>query len=1365
LRTVFETGSDGELRQRVLNEVPFQLTPSWETQPFDLVSGPLLRASVVQTAERCYRLSFDMHHIVSDGWSLGVLVKELNALYRGETLAPLPFQYRDFAAWQNRWLASPEAEADAQYWLEQLSGELPVLDLPADFPRPKAQSFAGSTLHFELDPELTAGLERLARKHDASLFMVLLAAFQTLLWRYTGLDDLVIGTPIAGREQAGLENQIGLFLNTLALRTRISGEEGFAAAIRRARQTVTDAFEHQAYPFDVLVDRLRLTRDLSRSPLFDVFIVMQNLEPANLDLPGMKARPVESASQVSKFDLSLIFSQECGCLEATIEYSTALFRTERIERMWSHFRTLMEGAVADPQRPLCRLPLEAAPQFEEQTEEPTALRETTIIERFEKQVAQTPDRIAIACQGRPLTYRELNSLANGVAAFLHREHEIRPDDRIALELERSEWMPVGILGVLKAGAAYVPIDPAYPATRQAFLAEDSGSKTILREAELRAARPEPENPPLAAGPANLAYVLYTSGSTGQPKGVMIEHRNVTAFSENLCATFGMTTEDVIYALTTYTFDISVLELICPLLHGMSVVVGNGDDIATSAATVLQVTPSRLRLLLDSGELPPVRTLLVGGEALPPDLHQALRGLPVRAFNVYGPTETTIWSTSEELGDGELTIGWPLPGESICILSPAGELQPVGIPGEIAIGGSGLGRGYLNRSDLTAEKYVTHPLRPGKRLYRTGDLGRRRADGRIEFLGRLDHQVKIRGFRIELGEIESVLAGHPRVRHAAVLVREVGGSRELVAYLSGCDEPAVRQYLEERLPRYMIPSYIVTLEAMPLLPSGKIDRKGLPAPGGEPRHEVEAPRDEWETRLLAIWESVLARQGIGVTDDFLAIGGHSLRAAQVANRIRQELGATMTLRDVFEFPTVRQLANRLRDQRPMTEARLMPAAPASDYPLSHAQRSLWIQHQMYPGSTAYNIAGSFVLEGPLDAGRLERAFQRLIRRHESLRTSFHTIDGEPRQVIHQAVPFALRFTLDRGGPPELWPEPFDLNQAPLMRVRLVTLSELRHALYLDLHHIVADGWSLDILVSELEAAYQEKELPDLPLQYKDYAVWEQQLAQTGSWQRSRDFWLTQLAGELPRPELPLDHPRPAVRSHRGSTVSFEVPADVTKRMAAVNAQHGATTFMSLLATTAILLHRLTSARDLIVGSVSNGREQAEWEQQIGCFVNVIPLRVQVDSEDRCSQVLDRVRQACLEAFPHRSYPFDRLVQDLRVDTASGRSPLFDVGFSWNAMEHVGRREFAGFPLSGLGDEMPSAKYDLLIAAGETGETITGVMEYSTDVFERSTIEDLARQFLMILEQSVNGNDPCVMDLRLHRTHAAGAGHIVDIDLNL
>ncbi len=1407
-----------------------QLATEEAQQPFDLGAGPLLRARLLRLSDEQHILLFTMHHIISDGWSMGVLVREVTQLYeaylKGEEspLAELSIQYADFAVWQREWMSGEVLERELNYWRQQLAGAPPVLELPTDKPRPAVQSFAGARHSFSLPGELAEGLRKLSRAEGATLFMTLLAGFQSLLARYSGQNDIVVGSPIAGRNRAETESLIGFFVNTLALRTDLSGDPNFRQLLARVREVCLGAYAHQDVPFEKLVEELAPERSLSHTPLFQVMFAMQNapgseLESGELRLSAVGAEDAASGT-AAKFDLTLTaWEAEGGEVECGWSYNTEIFETETVARLTRSLLKLLAAAVECPEQPLSSLSLLSTEERHQLLVEwnDTARdypRASAIATLFEQQAERRPDAVALVFQDDKLTYAELNRRANVLARQL-RALGVGADVLVGLCVERSPEMIAALLAVLKAGGAYLPLDPAYPRERLAFMLEDAGARIVLTERGLLGALPETdakiicldEERPAVAGdenlgvhvsPDNLAYVAYTSGSTGRPKGVAVSQRNVVRLvRENWFASFDE--REVFLQFAPVAFDASTFEIWGALLNGARLAIMPpgvpsleelGGALGRHEVTTLWLTAGLFHLMVDERleDLKGVRQMLAGGDVLSvAHVRRFLReaGEGCTLVNGYGPTENTTFTCCQPLRAGDrvgnsVPLGRPIANTRVYILDE--RLQPVapGAPGELCTGGDGLARGYVNRPALTAERFIPDPFsaEPGARLYRTGDLARYLADGRIEFLGRRDEQVKVRGFRIELGEIESVLAQHHALRDAAVIIKEdASGDKRLIAFLRARQEPSpsaaeLRGFLLEKLPDYMIPSVFVSLETWPLTTNGKLDRKALNA------HEVAlpessdeayaAPGTPAEEMLVGVWAEVLGLGRVGIHDNFFDAGGHSLLATQLMSRVRAAFGVDVPLRLLFESPTVAELARHvesaLRSGAGLDAPPIVSVARTENLPLSFAQQRLWFLDQLEPGSAFYNVPTALRLTGSLDAAVLAQALSEVVRRHESLRTTFAEADGQPVQLIHP--PSALALPVEDLGhldetereaqaqqlATEEAQQPFDLAAGPLLRVRLLRLSDEQHILLFTMHHIISDGWSMGVLIREVTGLYEAylkgeaSPLAELSIQYADFAVWQREWMSGEVLERELNYWRQQLAGAPPVLELPTDRPRPPVQSIAGARHAFLLPGELSEALRRLSREEGVTLFMTLLAAWQALLSRYSGQGEVVVGSPIAGRNRAEVEPLIGFFVNTLALRTELSGDPSFGELLRRVREVCLGAYAHQDVPFERLVEELQPERSLSHTPLFQALFT--LQNHSGGAlALPGLSLEALEVEDETAKFDLSLYVTDEPEQQAATIVYNSNLFDAETIGRMAGHFEQLLRAATSDRGQKVLELPL------------------
>ncbi|GLQ46116.1 hypothetical protein GCM10007862_11670 [Dyella lipolytica] len=1394
--------------------------------PFVLEQAPLFRAELLRLASDDHVLVLTAHHLVCDGWSWWVLVHELSSLYAartGESVRPLPTpeSFADYALAQASQGDQRAFATDEAYWLSRYADSIPVLDLPTDRSRPAQRTFASKREDHVFDTALLDAIKGMGARRGVSLFATLLGSFATLMTRLSGQHEAVIGIPTAAQASTGDGQLVGHCVSLLPLRCAADPAAPFAQLLKDTQATLLEALEHQHYTFGSLLKRLGVRREPSRLPLVSVlFNIDQALDHEAAAFQGAHLTFASNPRHYENFELSVNAVQEHGQLRLECQYNSDLFDAATVRRWLQAYETLLRAAVAQTDAALGELPLvDEAGRRELAGWQPAPTPfdvDRRAHEFFEAQCDRAPERTAVRAGDSTLTYAQLDERANRIARLL-RSRGVRSGALVGIALERGIDMLAALLGVLKTGAGYVPLDPAFPEERLAFMVSDASLAALVTE-QAHAARFDLRGRPvlaldqlvaeLAAQPATrlatdtdavapdaVAYVIYTSGSTGRPKGVQVPHRATANFLTTTQREPGMRADDRLVAVTTLSFDIAFMELMLPLAVGAEVIVASREQVRdgvllrklveTSGATYLQATPAGWRLLLDAGwQGHPGFRAVSGGEPLSLALAEALLARCGEVWNGYGPTEATVYATFWRVENPRagIVIGRPVANTTVWVLDPQRQLCPAGVPGELWIGGAGVALGYLNRPELSAERFVRDPYADAShaRLYRTGDRGRWLANGTLEHQGRLDFQVKLRGFRIEPGEIEANLAAKPEVAHAVVIVREDRpGDARLVAYLVAragmtVDETGLRVHLRQVLPEYMVPQHFIVLDAMPLLPNGKIGRARLPAPADAlPQQDAAAvhtaPRDELERQVSDAMAVVLGAAGLGVDDNFFDRGGHSLLAAQLTARLNRELSLNLPLAALFEAPTVAQLAERIRGvqatdtQRPLPKIARLPDRQRA--PLSILQQRMLYLEQMRGERTAYNTPSAHRLRGPMNEQLFERALQDVVRRQAVLRTSIETEGDEPQQRIHDTVDVTLLPVEDLSAIPaetreaelkrrleQLIDEPFDLSRAPLFRTRLFRLGAEEHVFFFVTHHIIWDGWSFDLLYQEMSDTYaallngETAPRPELDVQYGDFAAWHRAWLRDDELNRRLVFWKQHLQGEIEPLELPTDHPRPLRMSGNGATEWLQLPNATADAIHALGKQAEATPFMVLLAIYFVFLHRQTGQHDIIVGTPVRGREVPELEPVMGYFVNALPLRMKVDPTLSFVNFLRQLRASVVAAFSYPEVPFDQLVQELHLPRDASRPPLYQAMFSFQDVR--GRnRTWGQLRHERLPVFQHGAADDIGVWFVEHGLGMSGGLTYNTDIFDASTAARLRERYLALLSAALQDPQQPVAQLAL------------------
>jgi amino acid adenylation domain-containing protein len=1384
-------------------------------RPFDLTRETPLRAIVYRASPELHLVLVVIHHSAADGWSLGILLDEITALYAAHAagtaaeLPPVELQYADFAAWQRRAITPERLVREVEFWRGTLAGAPALLELPLDRPRPPTRSHRGAAEPLHLAPELTRRLNALAAEERSTPFILLLAAWGALLARLGGQDEVVVGTPVAGRTRSETERVVGMFVNTLPLRVTMADAPAFRDLLGRVRDTTLAALAHDALPFERLVEELGVERSMGHAPLFQSILVLQNAPAGGgLSFPGVELGYAHVEGRAAKFDLGLdLAPMSDGGMQGVLEYATDIFDRATVARIGERLVRFLEAVVETPELSVAEVELHSPEERRRLRERavgtPPAAGPEAAHRMIEARVRIAPDAPALVTDGERLTYAELDRRASRIARRLQAAG-VGPEARVALLLERGADPVIGALAVWKAGGAYVPVDPAYPATRRAFMLSDSGARVVLTRAIHRAEAAEcgaqvllmedddPSAPDVAVSadvwPESAAYVIYTSGSTGRPKGVVVPHRGLASMRATMVEAFAIEPASRVLQFASFSFDAAVGEVMTTLTTGACLVTipreaaVPGPELIrwmrAERVTVGLLAPSVLAVLADA-DLPDLVSVVSGGEALGVETaRQWSAGR--RLVNGYGPTENTVLSSllrvEAEVGGPRVPIGHPFPGVRAVILDSRLRLAPEGSAGELFVGGAQVSRGYLGRAALTAERFVPDAFsgEPGARLYRTGDRVRWNAAGELDFLGRTDAQVKLRGFRVEPGEVESALGSLDGVREAIVVVdSDARGGTRLVGYAvpapgSETDGEALRAALATILPAHMVPAAVVVIGALPLTPNGKIDRRALPAPEWTTGAAHGAPLTPTQEIVAGVWSDLLGAGDVGPDDDFFALGGHSLLATRVVSRVRQAFGVELPIRAVFEEPTLARFAElvdaAVRAGAGATDAPPIVAVPRDgDVPASFAQERLWVLQRMDPESPAYNMPTALRIAGALDASALERALGELVARHEALRTVFAELDGAPVQHVLPPAPFRLAVVDASDVPPaerdavaarmaaESAVRPFDLAAGPLFRASLARLAEGDHLLLMNVHHAVSDGWSMGVIFRELSELYtafragKESPLAPLAVQYPDFSVWQREWLRGEALERQVGYWRERLAGAPALLQLPTDRPRPAVQGHGGGTVVRVLPRELLERAEALSRHEGATLFMVLLAAFNVVLGRLAGQDDVVVGTPIAGRTRHETEGLIGLFLNTLALRTRLDGDPSFRELLARVREATLGAYAHQDVAFERLLEELRPERSLSHSPIFQVML--NLVNLGGGIALSDLEISGVDQgELPS-KVDFTLYASETEEGLYMQLIYAAELFDAARMEELLGQLAGVLEEAVAAPERAIGSLSL------------------
>jgi amino acid adenylation domain-containing protein len=1390
-------------------------------QSFDLEQGSALDSRLIKLSPVEHLLLLRLPALCADLVTLKNLISEIARQYStflAETeLPPVELQYPDFSEFLNDLLEAEETKAGRDYWQRQNRSDWMSAKLPFESDSRVSSGFEPEVLCFPVDAHTAERLRETADERDLSVADLLMATWQVLLWRITGESEGILGAACDGRNYEGMQTALGLFSRYLPLRYLLEDRMPFSQLARQAHESTREAYEWQEY------FKWEQSAESFERKSGDAFY------PFSFDYE--EPEPAQSVGELAfslykQYICTDSFKLRLSCVAGTAElrtdfyYDADLFVKDDICHLARLYHTLLESMVNDPDAAIYDLNLVNQAErhrllFELNNTTVKVDYSTYVHKVFEAQVEQVPEATALVYQGFYLTYAELNARANQLARQLQ-EQGVAPEVLVALCVEPSLETVIGMLAILKAGGAYLPLDPSYPAERLAYMIEDSKARVLLTQRQLMNGLPpgtatviclndlrtapqrSGENLQVEVCQENLAYMIYTSGSTGRPKGVMISHRALINHMAWMTKRFLVTEDDSVLQKTPFSFDASVWEFYLPLLTGGRLIIGQSGGhrdgnylvslIRQEQVSLLQLVPSQLRIVQEESgwtNCQSLRQVFCGGEALDSELvnqHFSRQQAPL--CNLYGPTEATIDTTyyfcEAQANTTTAPIGVPIDNVQLHLLDSRLEPLPAGVIGELYVGGTGLGRGYANQPAFTSERFIPNPFSqtPGERLYRTGDLARLRADGSYEFIGRSDHQVKIRGFRIELGEIEAALGSHPAIRHSVVLAREdTAGDFRLVAYSLLAESQAIpsdaelRSFIQARLPDYMIPSYFVTLDALPLTPSGKLDRRALPPPAQEPQAKPPidlAPQTIVEEVLSGIFCDVLGVGQVSTEDDFFAIGGHSLLATMAVTRAREAFQTDVQLQWIFDAPTVAGFARKI--EQAMRAAHHSPSPPVkrasreSELPLSFAQERLWFITRLLPESPAYNLPDSIHIKGPLHLETLAQALGEIIRRHEILRTTYTVKGARPVQVIESPRPLLLP-RVDLSGLTGSQQQaqlsmlsrqearrPFNLAHNLMLRGTAVCLAEQEYVLLFTLHHISSDAWSRGVLIREVSALYEafsagiSSALPELSIQYSDFAAWQRQWLQGDALDAELDYWKQKLKGNRADIDLPMKQPRQPMHSFPGASHALLLSAELTEQLRAFSRSKGVTLFMTLLAAFKVLLYRYSGQEDISVGTAISNRSRSEFEKLIGFFINTLVLRTELSPVDSFNHLLTDVRQATLEAYAHQDLPFEKLVEELQPQRNTSQNALFNVAFGFvNAAQQT--LQVPGLTAKGLATESGTAKFDITFLAVERENGLATSMEYNADLFNGTLILTMLRQFRNLLEAIIARPESSIASLSL------------------
>ncbi len=1355
--------------------------------PFDLSKDCLLRIGVVELKDHRV-LMIDMHHIIGDAMSHGILVNELKILYEGGTLEPLQLQYKDYVEWQKGEEYQKTIEEDRRFWLDKFNDEITPLELPTDFKRPAIKTNEGAIHGFSINAEETEQLKAIGRSQGTSLFVTILGIYKILLYKLTNQTDITIGVPTRGRDHVALENMLGMFVNTVALRNDLRTDEAFIEALAKMRDNVLNSFDHQAFQYDKLVEELGIKRSTNRSPIFDIAFSFDSFGDTDTTIADLEFEPYERELKNAKFDLTLIASESGDGVNFIFEYSTHLFKEQTIKRFGEYFKRIIKQVIDNKNLKINEITVisESEKNLILNTFNPSKREtenNTTLLETFESQVAKSPDNIALVFKGTTLTYADLDKRSSQFANYLL-DQGVKNEQLIPICLDRSIEMVIGILGILKSGAAFVTIDPYYPQERISYILEDTGAKLIVTETSLESTfssalekicmdtfegYDDYAHTYNASNiqPDHLGYIIYTSGTTGRPKGVMCKHDGMLNMALSSIEVMELAPDDNVLQFASFAFDAFVFELFTTLLSGAKLaipekqVINSIEEVAgfirEEQITVATIPPSYQAILREN--IFNMKVVVSAGEPLNAEITKSLTEKGLKVINAYGPTENSVctsMSTDPILENEMVTIGKPIRGVNVYILNEDEQLCPIGVTGELCVSGVQVARGYLNRPEITKVKFIEKSFEEGTltSLYKTGDLARWLSDGNIEFIGRKDNQVKLRGYRIELEEIESTMCKIPEISGSAVIHNKE--QQSLTAYYTAKPKAAldmafIKEQLSTFLPEYMVPSNYIKIDKIPLTSNGKVDKKALSAI--ETKHEIKKPEKAIEKELIDLWAEVLKidKDIIGVDSDFFVLGGHSLMAISMVHDLNEQFTTAIQLEEIFETSILSELAELIL-QRQDTGKVLIPKAEDKEYyALSSAQKRLYFMYELDKSSIMYNAPQFYTIKGKLDLILLEQVFRKIVERHEALRTNFEVVDGMAMQTIKDAEGFTIQYgqgtEKDIDSEIDEFIKPYALHADYPFRVKLVTLGTDEYFLLIDMHHIVSDGLSYEILLRDFWNLYNNEQLEPLPLQYKDYAEWQQSDAQKERVKEHRAFWMEQYQNPLTPLELPTNYPRPAKKSGKGGSVGFTLGTEETSKLKEIAQGEGATMFMVLLAVYNTFLNKLSNQEDIVVGVSSSGRPNSDFDNVVGIFLNSIPLRNTVNGDLTFREFLREIKSNTLNCFNHQLFQYEELVEALQVGRNMNRNPLFDAILVYKEETIKGEFQNVELDISTVKREHEYSKFDLALFAIGGEENLKLQFTYASDLFNEERIHKFIAYFKKILTQIIENSETKLAEVKI------------------